>query len=104
MSLLRDPPTPGCGTQGSARAPGRVRGTQGGVWVGPDVGFSLLLQAKRKLDLEGPEFCTPKGKGRTLTQVPSPRSKWCWARWGAGSWEGDRPHFSPQLALLQCPL
>lgn len=34
-----------------------------------------MLQAKRKLDLEGPEFRTPKGKGWTLAQVPSPRSK-----------------------------
>lgn len=32
------------------------------------------LPAKRKLDLEGPELCTPKGKGRTLAQVPSPRT------------------------------
>ncbi|XP_041319142.1 transcription factor E2F2 [Pyrgilauda ruficollis] len=31
------------------------------------------LPAKRKLDLEGPEFRTPKGKGWTLAQVPSPR-------------------------------
>ncbi|XP_009469023.1 PREDICTED: transcription factor E2F2-like [Nipponia nippon] len=31
-------------------------------------------QAKRKLDLEGPEFRTPKGKGRALAQVPSPRT------------------------------
>ncbi|NXB59746.1 E2F2 factor, partial [Struthidea cinerea] len=30
--------------------------------------------AKRKLDLEGPEFRTPKGKGWTLAQVPSPRT------------------------------
>ncbi|XP_031362630.2 transcription factor E2F2 [Lonchura striata] len=32
------------------------------------------LPAKRKLDLEGPEFRTPKGKGWTLGQVPSPRT------------------------------
>ncbi|NXQ20207.1 E2F2 factor, partial [Peucedramus taeniatus] len=30
--------------------------------------------AKRKLDLEGPEFRMPKGKGWTLAQVPSPRT------------------------------
>lgn len=72
-----------------------------GFWLRSDTRFSLLLQAKRKLDLEGPEFLTPKGKGRMLAQVPSPRSKWCWGRWGQ---RGDRPPFSLLLELLQCPL
>lgn len=62
----------------------------GGAWLHPSVGFSLLLQAKRKLDLEGPGFRTPKGKGRTLAQVPSPRSKWCWGRRGTGEHGEER--------------
>lgn len=75
MSVLQDSPTPGCGTQGLADGPGGIWGTQRDVWLGHNAGFSLVLQAKRKLDLEGPEFRTPKGKGWTLGQVPSPRSK-----------------------------
>uniref|UniRef100_A0A663EUY9 E2F transcription factor 2 n=1 Tax=Aquila chrysaetos chrysaetos TaxID=223781 RepID=A0A663EUY9_AQUCH len=69
------------------------------------MGFSLLLQAKRKLDLEGPEFRTPKGKGRTLTQVPSPRSKWCWVRWGGGELGGGQtPFLSPLSSAAVSPL
>lgn len=68
MSLLQDSPSLGCGSGG-------VWGTRRGVWLGHNAGFSLVLQAKRKLDLEGPEFRTPKGKGWALAQVPSPRSK-----------------------------
>lgn len=78
--LLQDP-LPGCGTRSPAEGPERAQGSL----AGRDVRFSLPLQAKRKLDLEGPEFRTPKGKGRTLVQVPSPRSKWCWARLGGGT-------------------
>lgn len=66
-------------------------GWGGDVWGCPYVGCSLHLQAKRKLDLEGPELCTPKGKGRTLAQVPSPRSKFGAmerdGRWGGGGAE-----------------
>lgn len=75
MSLLQDSFTPGCDTRGLADGPGAVWGNLRGVWLGHNAGFSLMLQAKRKLDLEGPEFRTPKGKGWTLAQVPSPRSK-----------------------------
>lgn len=50
-------------------------GVGGDGWGCTHTGYSLFLQAKRKLDLEGPELHTPKGKGRTLVQVPSPRSK-----------------------------
>lgn len=75
-------------------------GWGGDVWGCPYVGCSLHLQAKRKLDLEGPELCTPKGKGRTLAQVPSPRSKFGAlerdGRWGGG---GGRTHF-PELRCV----
>ncbi|KAJ7428513.1 hypothetical protein BTVI_00385 [Pitangus sulphuratus] len=53
--------------------------------------FSLLLQAKRKLDLEGPEFRTPKGKGRTLAQVPSPRTP---------KSPGEKTRYDTSLGLL----
>ncbi|NXG52569.1 E2F2 factor, partial [Psilopogon haemacephalus] len=47
--------------------------------------------AKRKLDLEGPEFRTPKGKGRTLLQVPSPRTPRS---------PGERTRYDTSLGLL----
>uniref|UniRef100_A0A8C5T4I7 E2F transcription factor 2 n=1 Tax=Malurus cyaneus samueli TaxID=2593467 RepID=A0A8C5T4I7_9PASS len=75
MSLLQDPPTPGFGTQGSAHDPA----------------FSPVLQAKRKLDLEGPGFRTPKGKGRTLAQVPSPRTP---------KSPGEKTRYDTSLGLL----
>lgn len=78
----------------------------GDVWGCPYVGCSLHLQAKRKLDLEGPELCTPKGKGRTLAQVPSPRSKFGAlerdGRWGVGGvagWEGGAEPISQSCAV-----
>ncbi|XP_061229687.1 transcription factor E2F2 [Neopsephotus bourkii] len=49
------------------------------------------LQAKRKLDLEGPGFRTPKGKGRTLAQVPSPRTP---------KSPGERTRYDTSLGLL----
>ncbi|XP_054251189.1 transcription factor E2F2 [Indicator indicator] len=49
------------------------------------------LPAKRKLDLEGPEFRTPKGKGRTLVQVPSPRTPRS---------PGERSRYHTSLGLL----
>ncbi|XP_074418976.1 transcription factor E2F2 [Larus michahellis] len=49
------------------------------------------LQAKRKLDLEGPEFRTPKGKGRTLAQVPSPRTP---------KSPGEKTRYDTSLGLL----
>ncbi|XP_032857555.2 transcription factor E2F2 isoform X2 [Tyto alba] len=48
-------------------------------------------QAKRKLDLEGPEFRTPKGKGRTLAQVPSPRTP---------KSPGEKTRYDTSLGLL----
>ncbi|XP_064327571.1 transcription factor E2F2 isoform X2 [Phalacrocorax carbo] len=48
-------------------------------------------QAKRKLDLEGPEFRTPKGKGRTLVQVPSPRTP---------KSPGEKTRYDTSLGLL----
>ncbi|XP_010574495.1 PREDICTED: transcription factor E2F2 [Haliaeetus leucocephalus] len=48
-------------------------------------------QAKRKLDLEGPEFRTPKGKGRTFTQVPSPRTP---------KSPGEKTRYDTSLGLL----
>ncbi|NXJ83813.1 E2F2 factor, partial [Trogon melanurus] len=47
--------------------------------------------AKRKLDLEGPEFRTPKGKGRTLAQVPSPRTP---------KSPGEKTRYDTSLGLL----
>ncbi|NWS78867.1 E2F2 factor, partial [Crotophaga sulcirostris] len=47
--------------------------------------------AKRKLDLEGLEFRTPKGKGRTLAQVPSPRTP---------KSPGERTRYDTSLGLL----
>ncbi|NXX51565.1 E2F2 factor, partial [Tricholaema leucomelas] len=78
---------PGCGTRGSAEGPGDAQGSLSGH----DVRFSLPLQAKRKLDLEGPEFHTPKGKGRTLVQVPSPRTPRS---------PGERTRYDTSLGLL----
>ncbi|KAJ7424611.1 Transcription factor E2F2 [Willisornis vidua] len=48
-------------------------------------------QAKRKLDLEGPEFRTPKGKGWTLAQVPSPRTP---------KSPGEKTRYDTSLGLL----
>ncbi|NXG67646.1 E2F2 factor, partial [Hemiprocne comata] len=47
--------------------------------------------AKRKLDLEGPEFRTPKGKGRTLAQVPSTRTP---------KSPGEKTRYDTSLGLL----
>ncbi|NXM05446.1 E2F2 factor, partial [Tyrannus savana] len=47
--------------------------------------------AKRKLDLEGPEFRTPKGKGRTLAQLPSPRTP---------KSPGEKTRYDTSLGLL----
>ncbi|XP_030917877.1 transcription factor E2F2, partial [Geospiza fortis] len=49
------------------------------------------LPAKRKLDLEGPEFRTPKGKGWTLAQVPSPRTP---------KSPGEKTRYDTSLGLL----
>ncbi|NXA97853.1 E2F2 factor, partial [Melanocharis versteri] len=47
--------------------------------------------AKRKLDLEGPEFRTPKGKGWTVAQVPSPRTP---------KSPGEKTRYDTSLGLL----
>ncbi|NWV23277.1 E2F2 factor, partial [Origma solitaria] len=47
--------------------------------------------AKRKLHLEGPEFRTPKGKGRTLAQVLSPRTP---------KSPGEKTRYDTSLGLL----
>uniref|UniRef100_U3K8B7 E2F transcription factor 2 n=1 Tax=Ficedula albicollis TaxID=59894 RepID=U3K8B7_FICAL len=49
------------------------------------------LPAKRKLDLEGLEFRTPKGKGWTLAQVPSPRTP---------KSPGEKTRYDTSLGLL----
>ncbi|XP_065506747.1 transcription factor E2F2 [Caloenas nicobarica] len=49
------------------------------------------LPAKRKLDLEGLEFRTPKEKGRTLAQVPSPRTP---------KSPGEKTRYDTSLGLL----
>uniref|UniRef100_A0A8C2TZU0 E2F transcription factor 2 n=1 Tax=Coturnix japonica TaxID=93934 RepID=A0A8C2TZU0_COTJA len=66
-------------------------GGRGDVWGCRHVGCSLYLQAKRKLDLEGPELRTPKGKGRTLAQVPSPRTP---------KSPGEKTRYDTSLGLL----
>ncbi|XP_056365307.1 transcription factor E2F2-like isoform X4 [Oenanthe melanoleuca] len=52
---------------------------------------SAWEQAKRKLDLEGPEFRTPKGKGWTLVQIPSPRTP---------KSPGEKTRYDTSLGLL----
>ncbi|NWU91668.1 E2F2 factor, partial [Upupa epops] len=47
--------------------------------------------AKRKLDLEGPEFRTPKGKGQALAQVSSPRTP---------KSPGEKTRYDTSLGLL----
>ncbi|NWI43285.1 E2F2 factor, partial [Picathartes gymnocephalus] len=47
--------------------------------------------AKRKLDLEGPEFRTPRGKGWMLAQVPSPRTP---------KSPGEKTRYDTSLGLL----
>ncbi|NXX34363.1 E2F2 factor, partial [Nicator chloris] len=47
--------------------------------------------AKRKLDLEGLEFLTPKGKGWTLAQIPSPRTP---------KSPGEKTRYDTSLGLL----
>ncbi|NXN98745.1 E2F2 factor, partial [Rhinopomastus cyanomelas] len=47
--------------------------------------------AKRKLDLEGPEFRTPKGKGQALAQVPSPKTP---------KSPGEKTRYDTSLGLL----
>uniref|UniRef100_A0A8V5HDK0 Uncharacterized protein n=1 Tax=Melopsittacus undulatus TaxID=13146 RepID=A0A8V5HDK0_MELUD len=73
------------------RPPGLPHAPGGGAWLHPSVGFSLPLQAKRKLDLEGSGFRTPKGKGRTLAQVPSPRTP---------KSPGEKTRYDTSLGLL----
>ncbi|XP_010212797.1 PREDICTED: transcription factor E2F2 [Tinamus guttatus] len=64
----------------------------GTLWPSPAWG-----QAKRKLDLEGPgqpgcpEFRTPKDKGRSLAQVPSPRTP---------KSPGEKTRYDTSLGLL----
>ncbi|XP_071623963.1 transcription factor E2F2 [Heliangelus exortis] len=58
----------------------------GSLWDSP-----AWEQAKRKLDLEGPGFRTPKGKGRTQGQVPSPRTP---------KSPGERTRYDTSLGLL----
>ncbi|XP_037237589.1 transcription factor E2F2 isoform X1 [Falco rusticolus] len=66
---------------------GAMRDVLGGtLWDSP-----TWEQAKRKLDLEGPELCTPKGKGRTLVQVPSPRTP---------KSPGEKTRYDTSLGLL----
>ncbi|XP_035757195.1 transcription factor E2F2, partial [Egretta garzetta] len=81
-------------------AAGSVSAPRGGCPYGTPQGPQLRilrsasagrLPAKRKLDLEGPEFRTPKGKGRTLAQVPSPRTP---------KSPGEKTRYDTSLGLL----
>uniref|UniRef100_A0A8B9G492 E2F/DP family winged-helix DNA-binding domain-containing protein n=1 Tax=Amazona collaria TaxID=241587 RepID=A0A8B9G492_9PSIT len=98
-SSLGTPPLPaGCFTQLYTHVSGPApRG--GGLYATPQSpqlrtlrsASAGRLQAKRKLDLEGPGFRTPKGKGRTLAQVPSPRTP---------KSPGEKTRYDTSLGLL----
>ncbi|XP_068015102.1 LOW QUALITY PROTEIN: transcription factor E2F2-like [Melanerpes formicivorus] len=100
-SSLGSPPlSTGCFTQTCAPAAVSVPPLRGGGLYATPQGPQLRtlrsasagrLPAKRKLDLEGPEFRTPKGKGRTLVQVPSPRTPRS---------PGERSRYDTSLGLL----
>ncbi|XP_037237592.1 transcription factor E2F2 isoform X4 [Falco biarmicus] len=90
----------GCFTQLYKPAAVSVPAPQGGCLYATPQGPQLRtlrsasagrLPAKRKLDLEGPELCTPKGKGRTLVQVPSPRTP---------KSPGEKTRYDTSLGLL----
>ncbi|KAM9268064.1 transcription factor E2F2 [Morus bassanus] len=100
-SSLGSPPVPaGCFTKVYMPAAVSVPAPRGGCLYGTPQGPQLRtlrsasvgrLPAKRKLDLEGPEFRTPKGKGRTLVQVPSPRTP---------KSPGEKTRYDTSLGLL----
>ncbi|XP_075578093.1 LOW QUALITY PROTEIN: transcription factor E2F2-like [Pelecanus crispus] len=100
-SSLGSPPLPaGCFTQVYTPAAVSIPAPRGGCPYGTPQGPQLRilrsasagrLPAKRKLDLEGPEFRTPKGKGRTLAQVPSPRTP---------KSPGEKTRYDTSLGLL----
>ncbi|XP_029895489.1 LOW QUALITY PROTEIN: transcription factor E2F2 [Aquila chrysaetos chrysaetos] len=101
VSSLGSPPLPtGSFTQVYTPAAVSVPAPRGGCLYATPQGPQLRtlrsasvgrLPAKRKLDLEGPEFRTPKGKGRTLTQVPSPRTP---------KSPGEKTRYDTSLGLL----
>ncbi|XP_031988515.1 transcription factor E2F2-like isoform X2 [Corvus moneduloides] len=100
-SSLGSPPlSTGCFSQVYTPAAVSVPGSRGGSFCDTPQGSELRtlcsasagrLPAKRKLDLEGPEFRTPKGKGWTLAQVPSPRTP---------KSPGERTRYDTSLGLL----
>ncbi|XP_074782248.1 transcription factor E2F2 [Athene noctua] len=100
-SSLGSPPLPaGCFTHVYTPAAVSVPAPWGGCLHATPQGPQLRtlhsasvgrLPAKRKLDLEGPEFRTPKGKGRTLAQVPSPRTP---------KSPGEKTRYDTSLGLL----
>ncbi|KAM7083465.1 transcription factor E2F2 [Ciconia maguari] len=100
-SSLGSPPlSAGCFTQVYTPAAVSLPAPRGGCLYGTPQGPQLRtlrsasvgrLPAKRKLDLEGPEFRTPKGKGRTLVQVPSPRTP---------KSPGEKTRYDTSLGLL----
>ncbi|XP_074750338.1 transcription factor E2F2 [Strix uralensis] len=100
-SSLGSPPLPaGCFTQVYTPAAVSIPAPRGGCLHATPQGPQLRtlrsasvgrLPAKRKLDLEGPEFRTPKGKGRTLAQVPSPRTP---------KSPGEKTRYDTSLGLL----
>ncbi|KAM9213381.1 transcription factor E2F2 [Leptosomus discolor] len=101
VSSLGSSPLPtGCFTQVYTPAAVNVPAPRGGCLYATPQGPQLRtlrsasvgrLPAKRKLDLEGPEFRTPKGKGRTLAQVPSPRTP---------KSPGEKTRYDTSLGLL----
>ncbi|XP_018779249.2 transcription factor E2F2 isoform X1 [Serinus canaria] len=99
-SLGSSPLSTGCFTQVYTPAAVSVPSSRGGCLCDTPQGPELRtlcsasagrLPAKRKLDLEGPEFRTPKGKGWTLAQVPSPRTP---------KSPGEKTRYDTSLGLL----
>ncbi|XP_015504477.1 transcription factor E2F2 isoform X2 [Parus major] len=100
-SSLGSPPlSAGCFTQVYTPAAVSAPASRGGSLCDTPQGPELRtlcsasagrLPAKRKLDLEGPEFRMPKGKGWTLAQVPSPRTP---------KSPGEKTRYDTSLGLL----
>ncbi|XP_066838675.1 transcription factor E2F2 isoform X2 [Anser cygnoides] len=101
-SALCSPPLPAaCCSRGSSQGGGCGAAPRGGgcLFATPQSPHLRTLRsasagrlpAKRKLDLEGLDFRTPKGKGRALAQVPSPRTP---------KSPGEKTRYDTSLGLL----
>ncbi|XP_032058351.1 transcription factor E2F2-like [Aythya fuligula] len=92
-SALCSPPLPAaCCSRGSSQGGGCLFATPQSPHLRTLRSASAgRLPAKRKLDLEGLDFRTPKGKGRTLAQLPSPRTP---------KSPGEKTRYDTSLGLL----